>query len=121
MSAWAAPAATVHTIDCEALEQSEIEEDLWLDVAWDQESDELVEAVGRVNVTVLHEPGSLGKLSTVIANNGGNISNLKTVGRSPQFFELVIDIEVRDVKHLTNLIAALRGIPSINSVERARS
>jgi len=111
----------IHTIDCEALEQSEIEEDLWLDVAWDQESDELVEAVGRVNVTVLHEPGSLGKLSTVIANNGGNISNLKTVGRSPQFFELVIDIEVRDVKHLTNLIAALRGIPSINSVERARS
>ena len=71
-------------------------------------------------MTVLHEPGSLGNLSTVIANNGGNISNLKTVARSPQFFELVLDIEVRDVKHLTNIIAALRGIPSVNSVERAR-
>ncbi|MBT7250478.1 MAG: hypothetical protein HN877_14860, partial [Rhodospirillaceae bacterium] len=32
----------------------------------------------------------------------------------------VIDIEVRDVKHLTDIIAALRVTPSINSVERAR-
>ena len=31
-----------------------------------------------------------------------------------------LDIEVRDVKHLTNVIAALRANPSINSVERAR-
>lgn len=110
----------IHTIDCESLEKAEIEQDLWIDVAWDPENVIPIEAVGRVNVTVLHEPGSLGNLSTVIANNGGNISNLKTVARSPQFFELVLDIEVRDVKHLTNIIAALRGIPSVNSVERAR-
>jgi GTP diphosphokinase / guanosine-3',5'-bis(diphosphate) 3'-diphosphatase len=110
----------IHTIDCESLEQAEIEQDLWVDVAWDPENIIPIEAVGRVNVTVLHEPGSLGRLSTVIATNGGNISNLKTVARSPQFFELVVDIEVRDVKHLTNIIAALRGIPSVNSVERAR-
>ena len=33
---------------------------------------------------------------------------------------MLIDIEVRDVKHLTNIIAALRATPVINSVERAR-
>jgi GTP pyrophosphokinase len=33
---------------------------------------------------------------------------------------MLIDIEVRDVKHLTDVIAALRANPSINSVERAR-
>ena len=65
-------------------------------------------------------PGSLGELSTVIARNDGNISNLKITDRSPQFFNMLIDIEVRDVKHLTNVIAALRANPSINSVERAR-
>jgi GTP pyrophosphokinase len=31
-----------------------------------------------------------------------------------------VDIEVQDVKHLTNIIAALRAAPSINSVDRAR-
>ena len=65
-------------------------------------------------------PGSLGELSTVIARNDGNISNLKITDRAPQFFNMLIDIEVRDVKHLTNVIAALRANPSINSVERAR-
>jgi len=32
----------------------------------------------------------------------------------------LIDVEVRNVKHLTDIIAALRATPSINSVERAR-
>ena len=32
----------------------------------------------------------------------------------------MLDIEVRDVRHLTDIIAALRATPVINSVERAR-
>jgi GTP pyrophosphokinase len=69
---------------------------------------------------VANEPGSLGALSTVIARNEGNISNLKIVNRTAQFWEMTIDIEVRNVKHLTNVIAALRATPSINGVERVR-
>jgi GTP diphosphokinase / guanosine-3',5'-bis(diphosphate) 3'-diphosphatase len=45
---------------------------------------------------------------------------LKITNRSPDFFEIMIDIEVGDVKHLTTIIAALRSNPVINSVERAR-
>ncbi len=76
--------------------------------------------VGRIHLAVLNVPGSLGDLSTVIARNDGNISNLKITERSTQFFNMLIDIEVRDVKHLTDIIAALRADPAINSVERAR-
>jgi GTP pyrophosphokinase len=32
-----------------------------------------------------------------------------------------MDVEVKDLRHLTNIIAALRATPSVNSVERARS
>jgi GTP pyrophosphokinase len=76
--------------------------------------------VGRTQLTVINEPGSLGSLTTVIAKNNGNITNLKITNRTPQFFDMLIDIEVRDVKHLTNIIAALRATPSVNSVERSR-
>jgi len=89
-------------------------------VRWDIDNKAPDIHVGRVHLTVLNVPGSLGELSTVIARNDGNISNLKITDRSPQFFNMLIDIEVRDVKHLTNVIAALRANPSINSVERAR-
>ncbi|MBT4739799.1 MAG: bifunctional (p)ppGpp synthetase/guanosine-3',5'-bis(diphosphate) 3'-pyrophosphohydrolase [Rhodospirillaceae bacterium] len=109
----------VHTIDCESLIELAEEPENWLDIVWDNKKtgDMLL---GRVNLTVLNEPGSLGALSTVIAQNQGNISNLKIVGRSNDFFEMDLDIEVTSVKHLTNIIAALRASPAINSVERAR-
>jgi guanosine-3',5'-bis(diphosphate) 3'-pyrophosphohydrolase len=109
---------TIHTIDCETLENFAETPERWLDVAWSAGDDAL--HVGRLNVTIANEPGNLGALTTVIGKQGGNISNLKITNRSPDFFEIMIDIEVGDVKHLTTIIAALRATPVINSVERAR-
>ena len=50
------------------------------------------------SVTIANEPGSLGTLTTVIGKNGGNITNLKITNRSIDFFEILIDIEVKDVQ-----------------------
>lgn len=110
---------TIHTIDCDMLEQYAEAPERWLDLSWNQE--ETDHQVGRVNLVVANEAGSLGNLSMVIAKNQGNISNLKITNRNADFFEMMVDIEVRDVKHLTNIMAALRATPAINSVERARS
>ncbi|MGH7037069.1 MAG: RelA/SpoT family protein [Stellaceae bacterium] len=110
---------TIHTIDCETLENFADTPERWLDVAWSSGEAEQVH-VGRINVTIANEPGNLGSLTTVIGKQGGNISNLKITNRSTDFFEIMIDIQVADVKHLTTIIAALRATPVINSVERAR-
>jgi len=48
------------------------------------------------------------------------INNLKITNRTPDFFEIAIDIEVSDAKHLTDIIAALRAVPQVTSVDRAR-
>ncbi|WP_207462495.1 bifunctional (p)ppGpp synthetase/guanosine-3',5'-bis(diphosphate) 3'-pyrophosphohydrolase [Azospirillum sp. SYSU D00513] len=111
---------TIHTIDCETLESFHESPERWIDVAWDIESERAEEHVGRVSLVVANEPGSLGTLSTVIGKNGGNISNLKITSRNVDFFELLIDVEVKDAKHLTNIMAALRATPAISSVDRAR-
>ena len=76
---------------------------------------------GRLKITVSNQPGSLSSLSTVIARHEGNISNLRIVNRSMDFFDMVIDVEVTDVKHLADITAALRATPAINAVERARN
>jgi GTP pyrophosphokinase len=110
---------TIHTIDCENLESFTDEPERWLDVAWTGDEADSVH-VGRINVTIANEPGNLGSLTTTIGKQGGNISNLKITNRSTDFFEIMVDIEVADVKHLTTIIAALRATPVINSVERAR-
>ena len=110
---------TIHTIDCETLESFADTPERWLDVSWDND-DARAGHVGRISVMLGNEPGSLASLTTVIGKNNGNITNLKITNRSQDFFEILVDIEVQDVKHLSNLIAALRATPVINSVERAR-
>jgi GTP pyrophosphokinase len=110
----------IHTIDCETLESFHDTPERWLDVSWDIEAEVPSNLVGRINLVVANERGSLGTLSTVIAKNLGNINNLKITNRSKDFFEMVLDIEVRDARHLTDIIAALRATPAVNSVDRAR-
>ena len=110
---------TIHTIDCDTLETFYDEPERWIDVAWSTDEAENIH-VGRINVTIANEPGNLGSLTTTIGKQGGNISNLKITNRSQDFFEIMVDIEVADVKQLSTIIAALRATPVINSVERAR-
>ena len=111
---------TIHTIDCETLETFADTPERWLDVSWGEGPDSPEAHVGRINVTSAHQPGSLGTLTTVIGKNGGNITNLKIVNRSADFWDMTIDIYVNDTKHLNNIIAALRATPNIASVERAK-
>ena len=110
---------TVHTIDCDTLESFQATPERWVDLSWnvDEGADQ---RTGRLHVIVANEAGSLGSLSTIIGKNHGNISNLKITNRSIDFFEMLIDVEVTSVKHLSNIIAALRAMPVITSVERAR-
>ncbi|HIJ37797.1 MAG TPA: bifunctional (p)ppGpp synthetase/guanosine-3',5'-bis(diphosphate) 3'-pyrophosphohydrolase [Rhodospirillaceae bacterium] len=112
---------TIHTIDCDSLEQFAETPERWLDLSWGNASDEHDLHVGRIFLVVANEEGSLGNISIVITKNLGNISNLKITNRNSDFYEIIVDIEVRNVKHLTNIIAALRASPIISSVERAKS
>ena len=112
---------TVHTIDCESLEQFADTPERWVDVSWQVVNDNPEFHVGRINTVVANQPGALSSLTTVIAKNMGNISNLKITNRSTDFFEMTVDIEVRDLTHLTSIVAALRAEPAISSVDRARS
>ena len=74
----------------------------------------------RIIVVLFNKPGSLGKVTTVIAKNNGNISNILFSVRKPDFFEIIIDIEVRDANHLQNIIAALRMEKEVSSLERLK-
>ncbi|MBI1274703.1 RelA/SpoT family protein [bacterium] len=110
---------TIHTIDCETLENYADQPERWLDVAWEGDNQEAaLQHVSRIRALVSHETGALATISNVIAQDLGNINNLKIANRSSEFFELLIDIEVKDVRHLNNIIASLRAKPVVQSVER---
>jgi guanosine-3',5'-bis(diphosphate) 3'-pyrophosphohydrolase len=109
----------IHTIDCAELDKAHDMND-WLDVGWGQGASEMGLSVARVHVRVKNAPGSLATVLTAIAGNGGNIFNLKVAGRNPLFFDFVVDVEVRDVAHLQNILGALRVSDAVESVDRVR-
>lgn len=111
---------TVHTVDCDTLQRFNGMPSHWLDLSWDEDGSAGESRVARIKVFLSNEPGTLGDLSTIIGKNGGNITNLRIANRSTDFFEIHLDIQVDDVRHLTEIIAALRASPVITSVDRAR-
>jgi GTP pyrophosphokinase len=105
---------TVHTIDCASLAEEDGE---WLEVSWGPET---AGATARIAVVVHNQPGALASLATTLAAHNANIVNLALKHRDREFHTDVIDIEVEDLKHLTSIIAALRSVKAVVSVERIR-
>lgn len=108
----------VHTIDCKLLEKFAEEPERWLDISWGDAATEGMH-VGRLKIMLNNEPGSLAELSNLVARNNGNISNLNIVYRTISYFELLVDIEVKDLKHLTDIIAAMKASKVISYVSRS--
>ena len=105
----------IHTKDCETLESFADTPERWIDVGWDIGP---VTLVGRIKTVVANKKGALGSLTTVIGQNHANINNLKITGRSEDFFDMTIDIEVNDTHHLNDVVAALRATPGVTAVDR---
>jgi GTP pyrophosphokinase/guanosine-3',5'-bis(diphosphate) 3'-pyrophosphohydrolase len=108
----------VHTIDCEELERQESQ--TWIDLSWRRAASETA-STARITATVEHVPGALADVTRIIGENSGNLINIRTLQRSPAFFDMVLDLEVRDNRHLVAIIAALRTSPYVVGADRTRS
>ena len=111
---------SVHTVDCDILSSYSDSPERWLDISWPKSSKSNSDSIARIKVILHNRPGSLGKVTTIIAKNNGNIFNINFSTRKKDFFEIIIDIEVRDINHLNNIIAALRLISEVSSLNRIK-
>jgi guanosine-3',5'-bis(diphosphate) 3'-pyrophosphohydrolase len=110
----------IHTIDCDELAAKEDRIESWIDLAWRRAANQAA-SMGRIVATVQHVPGALADVTKIIGESQGNLTNIKTMRRSPTFFDMIIDIEVRDNRHLMSIIAALRASAFVVKVNRTRA
>jgi (p)ppGpp synthase/HD superfamily hydrolase len=106
----------VHTIDCSTLADADHRE--WLDLGWGEGNEG---AVAKLCVVLRHEPGSLATMTGVLARQGANIINVRTHHRDRDFHTFIVDVEVDNLPHLTNIIGALRATDAVTSVERMKA
>ncbi|MBX3528701.1 MAG: bifunctional (p)ppGpp synthetase/guanosine-3',5'-bis(diphosphate) 3'-pyrophosphohydrolase, partial [Rhodoblastus sp.] len=109
---------TIYPIQSPALSAFDNEPGRWIDVRWDLEEYGRDKFPAQIKVTAINEPGSLGAIATVIGDAGANIANIAFEEHSPDFRDVLIDVEVNDLKHLTGIISQLKARPVVSKVER---
>jgi guanosine-3',5'-bis(diphosphate) 3'-pyrophosphohydrolase len=109
---------TIYPIQSPSLMAFDDQPERWLDVRWDIEEGHRQRFPAQILVTVINEPGTLAQIASVIGENDGNIDSLSVVGPSQDFREMLIDIEVWDLKHLNAILSQLRTRPVVSKAER---
>ncbi len=119
---------TIHARDCQTLNGFAATPERFIDIDWNYE------AIGkpgrdgvpgghtaRISVIAANDQAALANLTNAVAKQDGAIANLKIVNRQQDFMEALVDVDVRDVTHLSKVIAGLRGAAGIKGVERAKA
>jgi len=109
----------VHAISCPLLAEFEDDLEHWHDLAWDREASKKASNIVQINLTLANQPGALGTVCTLVGEQQANIDNLGVTTRKPDFFLMTIDLEVRDVKHLSDILTSLRAQSFVSQIERA--
>jgi len=108
---------TIYPIHSPSLSEFEDVPERWLDVRWDDDGPPQ-RFPAQLLVQSVNEPGSLAAITQVIAENDGNIDNVKMTHRTSDVTDVIIDMSVYDLKHLTAIIAQLRAKKAVAKVER---
>ncbi len=109
---------TIYPIYLPHLRAYEDQLDSWIDVTWDirEGATELFPA--RIQVMAVNEPGSLGRIASVIGAAGANIDKLQMINRGRDYTQMVIDVEVLDLKHLTDTLNGVKNLNVVSSASR---
>ncbi|MEM8958008.1 MAG: bifunctional (p)ppGpp synthetase/guanosine-3',5'-bis(diphosphate) 3'-pyrophosphohydrolase [Pseudomonadota bacterium] len=109
----------VHAIDCPRLEQFDDQLDRWIDLHWHSGPHAAVNTVG-IDVTLSNDAGVLGRICTLIGEQQANISNLVFADRKPDFYRLLIYVDLRDAEHLHRVMTALEADSDVAAISRYR-
>jgi guanosine-3',5'-bis(diphosphate) 3'-pyrophosphohydrolase len=110
----------VHTRDCQTLRKGRIDTDQVVDVEWAPQVDGVFEA--GVRLLVDDRRGLLARLATEIADAGANIEYLSMERPDgDRVVNMFFSVQVRDRRHLAHVMRAMRRIPEVRRIHRART
>jgi GTP diphosphokinase / guanosine-3',5'-bis(diphosphate) 3'-diphosphatase len=109
----------VHAIDCPALEEFEEQPARWIDLQWHTGRHAPVSTVS-LEITISNDAGVLGRVCTLIGEQKANISDLRFTDRKPDFYRVIVDVDLRDVEHLHAVMTALEAETDVAQIARHR-
>jgi len=109
---------TVYPIHAQALQQFEDTPERWIDLVWDLGENSRERFPAKISISAINEVGTLAQIAQSIGENDGNIENLAMGSREADFYEMTVNVGVRDLKHLNRVISGIRDLPIVSSIAR---
>ena len=109
----------VHAIDCLALTEYEEQPERWIDLHW-QDGTHPASNTVTLDIAITNDAGVLGRICTLIGEQSANISDLNFIDRKPDYYRLLIDVDLRDAEHLHRVMTALEAESNVSSISRHR-
>ena len=109
----------VHSIHCDTLIDYEDQTDRWIDLTWTKGRSDSVNKV-TIEVTMANFSGVLGRICILISEQDSNIIDMHFSDRKQDFYRIAIDIQVRDVEHLENIVTAVEADSDVAQVLQSR-
>ncbi len=108
---------SVHAQRCHLVANEVLDPHRLVDASW---SASAIEGSYQSKIVIKSQdaPGVLAKLTTVIADLGGNISKAHVDTFGDKKAQIKLSLIIRDIKHLEQIIKKISGIKEILSVER---
>jgi guanosine-3',5'-bis(diphosphate) 3'-pyrophosphohydrolase len=106
----------VHRLECANVVEFRKTPERWVQIDWDRSVEGDYSAALRVEVE--NRPGVLAKVATAIAESGANIDNVEYQERDLRMAVMHFNIEVRNRKHLADVIRRIRRLGVVHGVHR---
>ncbi|MDV4154401.1 MULTISPECIES: RelA/SpoT family protein [Rhizobium] len=109
---------TIYPIQSPSLQRFDDQPNRWIDVRWDLDEANKSRFMARIMVNGLNEPGTLAKVAQTVAGLDVNIRLLNTVRVAADFTEMMLEVEVWDLRQLNQLLAQMKELDCIATVRR---
>jgi (p)ppGpp synthase/HD superfamily hydrolase len=73
-----------------------------------------------IGLTIVNDAGVLGRICSLIGEQKANISDLHFLDKKPDFYRLIVEVDLRDTEHLHAVMLALEADSDVASLARHR-
>lgn len=105
----------VHSVSCGKFDKNS---SAIIDVSWNDDEHKDESFVAKLSIVLLNKAGSLAQVTQIISEKSANIANIKIENRSRDFYDILIEINVRDLKHLGEIQAAITTCSRVRLIRR---
>jgi guanosine-3',5'-bis(diphosphate) 3'-pyrophosphohydrolase len=110
----------VHTRDCVTLRKQRVDAEQLVDVEWAADVEGVFDA--GIRLLVADRRGLLADIATAIADAGANIDNVSMERPDGgEVLAMFFSVQVKDRRHLADVIRAVKRVPDVRRVQRART